>query len=193
MELIQIHGRQPDNRAIEAVTEVLRSGGIAIIPTDTLYALVCNGLNPKAIEKICNIKGLTDKHLLSVICKDMSQAAQYARIENKAYRIMKDALPGAVTYILPPSNTLPKAFKGRKTVGIRVPDNNFARTVAEELDAPLMCTSVVCEEPGNPDSVEWTYESNPEIELLIKADELPGVPSTIIDLQNPDEPQILRQ
>lgn len=193
MNIIQIYGRQPDTRAIESVAEVLRRGGIAIIPTDTLYALVCNGLNSKAIEKLSQIKGLTEKHLLSVICKDMSQAAQYARIENKAYRIMKDQLPGPVTYILPASNTLPKAFKGRKTVGIRVPDNDFARAVAQELDAPLMCTSVACDEPGNPDSVEWTYEANPDIELIIKADILSGVPSSIVDLQNPDQPEIIRQ
>lgn len=193
MEIIQIYGRQPDTRAIESVADVLRGGGIAIIPTDTLYALVCNGLNSKAIYKLCQIKGLTEKHLLSIICRDLSQAAQYARIENKAYRIMKDALPGAVTFILPPSNSLPKAFKGRKTVGIRIPGNAFARAVAEELDAPLMCTSVVCEEPGNPESVEWTYEANPDVELLVKADTLPGVPSSIIDIQNPDQPEILRQ
>ena len=193
MNIIQIYGRQPDTRAIESVAEVLRRGGIAIIPTDTLYALVCNGLNSKAIEKLSQIKGLTEKHLLSVICKDMSQAAQYARIENKAYRIMKEQLPGPVTYILPAANTLPKAFKGRKTVGIRVPDNDFARAVAQELDAPLMCTSVACDEPGNPDSVEWTYEANPDIELIIKADILSGAPSSIVDLQNPDQPEILRQ
>ncbi|MBD5163261.1 MAG: threonylcarbamoyl-AMP synthase [Bacteroidales bacterium] len=193
MNIIQIYGRQPDTRAIESVAEVLRRGGIAIIPTDTLYALVCNGLNSKAIEKLSQIKGLTEKHLLSVICKDMSQAAQYARIENKAYRMMKDQLPGPVTYILPAANTLPKAFKGRKTVGIRVPDNDFARAVAQELDAPLMCTSVACDEPGNPDSVEWTYEANPDIELIIKADILSGAPSSIVDLQNPDQPEILRQ
>lgn len=193
MEQIQIFGRQPDTRAIEAVAETLRRGGIAIIPTDTLYALVCDGLNPKAIEKLCRIKGLTEKHLLSVICKDLSQAARYARIENKAFNVMKESLPGPVTYVLPASNTLPKAFKGRKTVGIRIPDNDFARAVAEELDGPMMCTSVVCEEPGNPDAVEWTYESDTDVDVFIHGEELGGMPSAIIDLQNPDEPEIMRQ
>lgn len=193
MEILEIHGRQPDTRAISAVTDALRSGGIAIIPTDTLYGLVCDGLNTKAIEKLCRIKGLTEKHLLSIICNDFKQAAHYARIDNRAFMIMRESLPGPITYVLPSSNTLPKAFKGRKTVGIRIPDNDFARAIAEELDGPVMCTSVECEEPGNPDSVEWSYESNEEVAVLIKSEELSGVPSMIIDLQDSSNPEIIRQ
>lgn len=136
MKIIENRGGV-DRRALQAAVDVIRDGGIVLYPTDTIYALGCDALNNRAIERLCRIKGLNPaKNTLAITCADLSQAAQYARIDNAAFRLLRDYLPGPFTFILPASTALPKAFKGRRTVGIRIPDCDFARAIAAELDSP---------------------------------------------------------
>ena len=134
----------PDSRHIATAVEALRRGAVIIYPTDTLYAFGCDALNARAVEALCRIKGINpEKNTLSIVCCDISQASEYARIDNRAFRILKDSLPGPYTYILPAATSLPKPFRGRRCVGVRVPDCNISRELARELGNPLMTSSVL--------------------------------------------------
>ena len=185
-----------DRRALDAAADALRAGDIIIYPTDTLYALGCDALNNRAIERLCRIKGLNpDKNFLSVVCSDLSQASEYAKIDNVAFRMLKHYLPGPFTFILPASTSLPKGFKGRKTVGIRIPDCEFARALAEELGHPIMTTSVPVVEDSSLDgaAVALALDSVADIVLAIDGGEGGNEGSTIIDCCDSRSPEILRQ
>lgn len=157
--LLNIHSENPDKRKIAQVIETLQNGGVIIYPTDTVYAFGCDINNQKAIEKICRIKGIDpNKTNLSFICSNISQITSYIKpINNSIFREMKATLPGAHTYILKANNTVPKLFKNRKkTVGIRIPDNNIALTLVEELGNPILSSSV-----KNTDDDIFDYYTDP--------------------------------
>lgn len=195
METLNFYGGSVDSRNIATAVKVLQDGGIVIFPTDTLYALGCDALNNRAIERLCAIKGLNpEKHLLSIVCDGISMASEYARIDNKTFRILKDNLPGAYTFILPPSTRLPRAFKGRKSVGVRVPDNDVARELARALGHPLLTTSVEIDDEAEvvePASIAMHYDGRADIIL----DNGPGgtVPSTIVDITDAASPEVVRE
>ncbi len=197
MEKLTIYPTSIDSRAIERAARVLDDGGLIIYPTDTVYAIGCDSLNNKAIERLCALKGINPaKQHLSVVCSDISQAAEYARIDNNAFKILKEYLPGPFTFILPTSPALPKIFKGRKEVGVRIPDNNIAREIARRLASPLLTTSV--EIPGNEtadprfaESIAAHYEDVAEI--VIDGGEGAGAPSTVVDITDSSSPEIVRQ
>lgn len=201
MKILTIYPGSVNDRHIAEAVGVLRDGGIIIYPTDTLYAFGCDALNNRAIERLCHLKGLNPaKNLLSVVCSDISQAAEYARIDNHAFRILKQYLPGPFTFILPSSTTLPKVFKGRKSVGIRVPDNEIALALARELGNPLMTSSIPLDdfadtgyvEAVDPRSVALKYENEGEIELAIDGGEGSTEPSTVVDILDSTSPEIIR-
>ncbi len=195
MEKLTFYGSQINSRHIDQAVEVLRDGGIIIYPTDTLYALGCDALNNRAIERLCRIKGINpDKQLLSIVCADISQAADYARIDNASFKVLKDCLPGAYTFILPASTHLPKVFKGRKSVGVRVPDCDIARELALKLEHPILSTSVEIANDAEavaPDSIAMYYEE--AADLILDAGDGGTVPSTIVDLSDPQAPEVIRQ
>lgn len=195
MKRLLFRGETVNSRNIDDAVRILRDGGVVIYPTDTVYALGCDALNNRAIERLCRLKGINpDKQLLSVVCASISQAAEYARIDNRAFRLMKDNLPGPFTFILPSASSLPKVFKGRKSVGIRVPDNAIALALAESLGNPVMTTSVSVENDDDiisPDALELAYRH--DADLLIDAGEGGSVVSTIIDCLDSSAPEILRQ
>ena len=197
MNIFRLYSDSLEGRFIEQSVEALREGNIIIFPTDTLYALGCDALNQRAIERLCRIKGINpDKNLLSIICCDISQASEYARIDNRAYRILKDYLPGPFTFILPASTKLPKVFKGRKTVGIRVPDSSVAREIARSLGNPLLTSSVELSDESShyitdPSLIADSYAS--DISIVIDAGESTTSPSTIVDLTDSYEPRVIRQ
>ena len=127
--LVKIYPENPNLREIDKVVNIMRDGGLVIYPTDTVYAIGCDALNVRAVEKICQLKGVNpQKSNLSIICYDLSNLSEYAKVSNAAFKLMKKNLPGAFTFILPTSSELPKIYKNRKEVGIRVPDNNIIRT-----------------------------------------------------------------
>ena len=195
MKRLLFRGETVNSRNIDDAVRILRDGGVVIYPTDTVYALGCDAPNNRAIERLCRLKGINlDKQLLSVVCASISQAAEYARIDNRAFRLMKDNLPGPFTFILPSASSLPKVFKGRKSVGVRVPDNAIALALAESLGNPVMTTSVSVENDDDiisPDALELAYRH--DADLLIDAGEGGSVVSTIIDCLDSSAPEILRQ
>lgn len=197
MQRITIYPTSIDTGAIAKAAETLDSGGIIIYPTDTVYAIGCDSLNNKAIEHLCAIKGINPaRQQLSIVCADISQAAEYARIDNRAFSILRSCLPGPYTFILPVSPKLPKAFKGRRTVGIRVPDNNITRALARELGRPVLSASLSA---GADD--EWDF-TDPEAlmvaylgkaDLIIDGGESDTHLSTVVDLTDSASPEIIRE
>jgi len=141
--LIRLYEQNPNRREIDKIISILREGGIIIYPTDTVYAMGCDALNVRAVEKICKIKGLNpQKNHLSIICPDLSNISEYAKVNNAVFKLMKRNLPGPFTFILNATNSLPKIYKNRKEVGIRVPNNNITLTLVKELGNPLLTASI---------------------------------------------------
>ena len=193
MKILKILENNINARYIDEVVDVLRDGGIVIYPTDTIYALGCDAMNNQAIERICAIKDMKSaKTNLSIICGDISEVAQYAKFDNRQFKLMKSNLPGPFTFILPALSKLPKAFKGRKTVGIRIPENNIALAIVEALGHPILTTSV--EGPDvdyitEPELIAETYSNT--VDIVIDSGRGESEPSTIVDCTG-GEPEIVR-
>ncbi len=195
MTILKMYPSSLNERYLDIAAETLRDGGIIIYPTDTLYAIGCDALNSRAIERICKIKGINpQKTGLSIICDGLSQAAEYARIDNRAFKILKRYFPGPFTFLLPVATTLPKVFKGRKVVGIRIPDNPIATSLATRIGNPLLTTSVTDEGDGSviyPESLAMKYDST--VDLLIDGGEGSDIPSTVVDITDSSSPAIIRE
>ena len=162
--LLKIYPENPNIRDISQVVNVLRDGGLVIYPTDTIYAIGCDALNVRAVEKICKIKGRDpSKTNLSIICYDLSNISEYAKVDNATFKLMKKHLPGPFTFILNATTNLPKIYKNRKEVGIRIPDNNIVRTLVHELGNPILTMSIreedeILEYATDPELIEEKYE-----------------------------------
>lgn len=196
MEYVRIYPENPNPRDVERTVALLRSGGIIIYPTDTLYAIGCDALNVRAVERICRLKNIdTRKALLSIVCPDLSMLSQYAKVSNNHFKLMRRNLPGAFTFILPTSSQLPHIYKNRKTVGIRVPDNAIARALAQELGNPLMSTSIApahteIEYLTEPDLIREEYDRT--VDLFVDGGLGGHRPSTIIDCST-ETPEVTRE
>lgn len=196
MKRVRIYEEKPNEAEIAKAVKVLRDGGIVIYPTDTVYALGCDALNVRAVERICQIKGINPQKVnLSIICRELSWVSEYAKLSNLYFKLLKRNLPGAFTFILPTSSSLPKIYKNRKTVGIRIPDNAITLALVEALGNPLLTTSVAIdeEEPEygtDPELIAERYES--VADLIIDGGEGGTIPSTTVDCTG-DEPVILRE
>jgi tRNA threonylcarbamoyl adenosine modification protein (Sua5/YciO/YrdC/YwlC family) len=196
-ELIKIYPENPNPREIKRAVDILRKGGLIIYPTDTVYGLGCDITNTRALERIARIKGIKlEKANWSFICADLSNLSDYVRqIDTATFKILKRALPGPYTFILPGNNNLPKEFKKKKTVGIRVPDNAISKALVEALGNPIVSTSIRDED----ELLEYT--TDPEL-ILEKWDNLVDLVidggyggnkgSTIIDLSE-GEPIVVRE
>jgi len=196
-EFIKLYNDNPNPNAIRKIVQVLQKGGLIIYPTDTVYGLGCDITKTKALERIARIKGVKlAKANWSFVCADLSNLSDYVRqIDTPTFKILKRALPGPYTFILPGNNSLPKAFKNKKTVGIRVPDNNIAKSIVEALGNPIVSTSIRDED----DVIEYT--TDPEliyekwqnlVDIVIDGGYGDNVPSTVIDL-SVDEPLVIRE
>ncbi len=198
MNTIRMYPSSINDRYLDDVVETLRDGGIIIYPTDTIYAIGCNALDNQAIEKICRVKSIDPRRQsLSIVCCDLSQASEYARIDNSAYKVLNRNLPGPFTFLLPASHKLPKVFKGRKTVGVRVPDNAIAQAITRRLGNPILSSTVVLPEGSDP-----AYLANPmEIginyqglaDILIDGGDGQTAGSAVIDLTDSSAPEIIRE
>lgn len=188
MKTIRVWDNGLPRNVIDEIVRELRDGAIMVWPTDTLYGVACDALNPKAIDAVCRLKGLNpDKNTLSIVCSDISQASEYARIENEAFRLIKRLAPGPYTFILRAASRLPKAFKGRKTVGIRIPGYEPARAIADALGNPLLNTSIDFADEDyavSPGLIAEAYEGRADI-MLEGPDGLTE-PSTVIDCTTSD-------
>ena len=193
---IKIYPENPNPKAIDKVISVLRDGGLVIYPTDTVYAIGCDALNVRAVEKICQIKGVNpQKSGLSIICYDLSNLSAYAKVSNSAFKLMKKNLPGPFTFILPTSSELPKIYKNRREVGIRVPDNNIIRQLVKELGNPILTMSIHDEDEyieysTDPELIAEKYED--VVDVVIDGGMGGTEASTVIDCTS-DEFVIVRQ
>lgn len=199
MNTLRIYPTSINSRFIDEAAQTLASGKIIIYPTDSYYALGCSALSNRAIERLCGFKGINpQKQTLSVVCCDISQASEYALIDNRAYSVLRANTPGPFTFVLPSAPTLPKVFKGRRNVGIRVPDNAIARALADELGHPLLSASItgVCHDGAGTieaSAIEEAFENLDIASLMIDGGEGYCEGSTVVDLTDSASPQILRQ
>lgn len=195
--LIKLYKENPNQKVIDEVVEVLKEGGLIIFPSDTVYALGCDIMSKSALEKVARIKGVKlEKANLSFICEDLSNLSDYVRqIDTSTFKMLKRALPGPYTFILPSNNKLPSAFKKKKEVGIRVPDNAIPRAIVHTLGNPIISTSIkdedeVLEYTTDPELIleKWDHL----VDLVIDGGYGDNVPSTVIDLTG-DEPILIRK
>lgn len=196
-ELIKLYEENPEQKKIAKITDILKDGGLIIYPTDTVYGLGCDINNHGALKRIAQIKGYKkiEKANLSFMCKDMSNLSQYVQINNATFKLLKRNLPGPFTFILPGSNQLPATFKKRKTVGIRIPDNNICQALIETLGNPILTTSI----KDDDEIIEYT--TDPEliyekwhkiVDVIIDAGNGGNTPSTVVDLTY-QTPTVIRE
>lgn len=195
-EFIKIYEENPDPEEIKKVVSVLKKGGLVIYPSDSVYALGCDITNYKALEKVARIKGVKlDKANFSFVCESISNISDYVNhISTPTFKILKRSLPGPYTFILPGNNNLPKAFKKKKEVGIRVPDNEIALAIVRELGNPIVSTSIydedeIVEYTTDPELIYEKWENL--VDLVIDGGYGGNIPSTVINLCG-DEPELIR-
>lgn len=194
--LVSIHPVNPQQRLIQQVVDALKSGGIIIYPTDTIYGLGCDINHPKAIEKICRIKNIEPKKAqLSFICRDLSHLSDYTKsIDTPLYRVLKNNLPGPFTFILPASRMVPKILKSKKdTIGLRIPDNNICMSILETLDNPILSASLpgeYVEEYTDPEMIEEVFGK--QVDFVVDGGPGGVVPSTVVDCTG-NQWEVIRQ
>ena len=196
-QFIKIYPENPNEKEIAKVVKVLRDGGLIIYPTDTVYGLGCDITNTRALERIAKLKGIKlEKANFSFVCHDLSNLSDYVKqIDTATFKILKRALPGPYTFILPGNNDLPKEFRKKKTVGIRVPDNNIALEIVRMLGNPIVSTSIhdedeVLEYSTDPELIYEKWQN--KVDLVIDGGYGDNVGSTIIDLSG-YEPVVVRE
>ncbi|MEH6530829.1 MAG: L-threonylcarbamoyladenylate synthase [Photobacterium frigidiphilum] len=194
-QFFYVHPETPQARLMTQAVAIIRNGGVVVYPTDSGYALGCQLENKQALERICQIRRLNDKHNFTLLCRDLSEIANYARVDNAAFRLLRSNTPGAYTFIFKGTKEVPRRLMNpkRKTIGIRIPNNAIALALLEELGEPLMSTSLIL---PNSD----VAESDPEdirdklehaVDLIMNGGYLGEQPTTVIDFSN-DEMEVLR-
>lgn len=198
MNVLRIYPSSINTKAIDLVADTLRDGGLAVYPTDTAYAVGCSALNKQATEKLCRLKRIDPaRHTLSIICADISQASRFAHIDNEAFAILRAYTPGPYTFILKASPTLPKVFKGRKQVGLRIPSNPIPTAIAAALDCPILTTTLAIPdvergETVYPHNVEPLAEQL-DADIMIDGGQTQAEISTVVDITDPDNPVVIRR
>jgi len=196
-KFIKIYPENPNEKEISRVVKILKEGGLVIYPTDTVYGLGCDITNTKALERIARIKGIKlEKANFSFVCSDLKNISDYVRqIDTPTFKILKRALPGPYTFILPGNNNLPKEFKKKTTVGIRVPDNNIAIELVKQLGNPIVSTSIydedeVLEYTTDPELIFEKWQNL--VDVVIDGGYGDNYASTVIDLSG-SEPEVIRE
>ncbi len=192
----QIHPDNPQPRLIRQAAEIIDAGGIVALPTDSSYALVCHLDDKDAVDRLRRIRGIDDKHHLTLLCRDLSEIANYARVDNKQYRLLKAATPGPFTFILEATREVPRRLShpSRKTIGLRVPENAIAQSLLEQLSQALIGTTLIpagSDAPLNdPDEIRDNLQR--QVELVIDGGSCSLEPTTVVDLTG-DSPVVLRR
>lgn len=196
-KLIKIYNENPNEKQIQEVVRILQNGGIIIYPTDTVYGLGCDITKTRALERIAQIKGIKpEKANFSFVCESLSNISDYVKqIDTSTFKMLKRALPGPYTFIFEGNNNLPSVFKKKKTVGIRVPDNNIARAIVAELGNPIISTSIydedeIIEYTTDPELIFEKWENI--VDAVIDGGYGDNTPSTVIDLTQ-GEPVLVRE
>jgi tRNA threonylcarbamoyl adenosine modification protein (Sua5/YciO/YrdC/YwlC family) len=195
-QFFQIHPENPQLRLIRQAAQIIQSGGIVALPTDACYALVARLGDKAAEQRLRRIRGIDEKHLLTLLCRDLSEIAIYSLVDNARYRLLKSATPGAYTFILEATKEVPRRLShpSRKTIGLRVPDNAIAQALLEELGQPLLGTTLILPGAEQPlsDADEIRDGLAKQIDLVIDGGACSLEPTTVIDLTGP-EPELIRQ
>jgi tRNA threonylcarbamoyl adenosine modification protein (Sua5/YciO/YrdC/YwlC family) len=195
-QFFQIHPDNPQLRLLKQAAQIIHGGGLVALPTDSCYALVCHLDDKRAVERLRQLRGIDDKHHLTLLCRDLSEIAQYARIDNRQYRLLKATTPGPYTFILEATKEVPRRLShpSRKTIGLRVPENNIARCLLEELGQPLIGATLIL--PGedlpltDPNEVRERLER--QVDLVIDGGACSLEPTTVVDLTE-EEPVLVRR
>ncbi len=194
-QFFQIHPDNPQARLIKQAAQIIHAGGIVALPTDSCYALVCHLDDKGAVEKLRRIRGIDDKHHLTLLCRDLSEIALYARVDNRQFRLLKAATPGPYTVILEATREVPRRLShpSRKTIGLRVPENAIALALLEELGQPLIGTTLITPDNELLNDPEDIRERMAKLlDLVIDGGACAMEPTTVIDL-SAAEPALLRQ
>jgi len=195
-QFFHIHPDNPQPRLIAQAAQIIRSGGIVALPTDSCYALVCQLDDKDAVTRLRRIRHVDDKHHLTLLCRDLAEIANYARVDNQQYRMLKAATPGPYTFILEATKEVPRrvSHPSRKTIGLRVPENTIAQELLQELAQPLLGTTLILpgdEQPlTDPDDVRERLEK--QVELVIDGGACSFEPTTVIDMTGA-QPELRRQ
>jgi tRNA threonylcarbamoyl adenosine modification protein (Sua5/YciO/YrdC/YwlC family) len=196
-QFFQIHPDNPQLRLIKQAAQIIHGGGIVALPTDSCYALVCQLDNKDAVERVRRIRGVDDKHHLTLLCRDLSEIAQYAKVDNRQYRLLKAATPGPYTFILEATKEVPRRLShpSRKTIGLRVPENQIAHALLAELGQPLIGTTLILPDQDDAltDADDIRNRLEKQIELVIDSGACSLEPTTVIDLSDDDQPVLVRQ
>jgi len=194
-QFFYVHPDNPQGRLMKQAAEMIKNGGVIVYPTDSGYALGCHIGDKKALERICQIRNISKEHNFTLVCRDLAEIAEYARIDNTAFRLLKNNTPGAYTFIFKGTKEVPKRLlnEKKKTIGIRIPANNIAQALLAELKEPIMSTTLIM--PGA-DMAEYDPEHirdilNGQVKLIINGGYLGESPTTVVDFSE-GEPVILR-
>jgi tRNA threonylcarbamoyl adenosine modification protein (Sua5/YciO/YrdC/YwlC family) len=195
-QFFEVHPDNPQPRLLKQAAQILHEGGIAAIPTDSSYALVCHLDDKAAAENLRRLRGVDDKHMLTLLCRDLSELATYARVDNRCYRLLKLGTPGPFTFILQATKVVPRrvSHPQRRTIGLRVPDHRTTQALLAPLGQPLLATTLIApgeREPMNDaQSIRGRYQKT--VQAIVDAGACPMQPTTVIDLSG-DEPVVVRQ
>ena len=194
-QLFEVHPDNPQPRLLKQAVQILHTGGIAAIPTDSSYALVCHLDDKAAAEQLRRVRGVDDKHHLTLLCRDLSELASYARVDNRQYRLLKLGTPGAFTFILEATKEVPRRLShpARRTIGLRVPDHRVTQELLSLLGQPLLATTLIppgeSEPMNDPHQIRARFQKT--VQAVVDAGACPMQPTTVIDLSG-DEPVLVR-
>ena len=195
-QYFEVHPENPQPRLLKQAAQILHAGGIAAIPTDSSYALVCHLDDKAAAEALRRIRGVDDKHHLTLLCRDLSELASYARVDNRQYRLLKLGTPGPFTFILEATKEVPRRLShpSRRTIGLRVPDHRVTQALLALLGQPLLATTLIppgdSEPMNDPQSIRMRFEKT--VQAVVDAGACPMQPTTVIDMTG-DAPVLVRQ
>ncbi|MGO4378609.1 L-threonylcarbamoyladenylate synthase [Pseudoduganella sp. RAF53_2] len=195
-QFFQIHPANPQLRLIKQAAEIIHGGGIVALPTDSCYALVCHLDDKSAVEKLRRIRGIDEKHHLTLLCRDLSEIGVYARVDNRQFRLLKAATPGPFTFILEATRCVPRRLShpSRKTIGLRVPENAIVEALLAELQQPLLGTTLILPDEDEPltDADTVCERIGKQIDLIVDGGACSFEATTVVDLTG-DEPELVRQ
>ncbi|MGA1289095.1 MAG: L-threonylcarbamoyladenylate synthase [Rubrivivax sp.] len=194
-QTFEVHPTHPQPRLLKLAAQILHDGGVAAVPTDSSYALACHLDDKSAAEALRRIRGVDARHHLTLLCRDLSELATYARVDNQQYRLLKRATPGPYTFILEATREVPRRLShpSRRTIGLRVPDHPVTQALLQTLGQPLLATTLIPPgetEPLN-DAQDIEERYGRQLQAIVDAGACPALPTTVIDLSG-DEPQVVR-
>lgn len=196
-QFFEVHPVQPQVRLLKQAADIIAKGGVVAIPTDSSYALVCRLDDKSAVDALRRVRSVDDRHLLTLLCRDLSELAAYARVDNQQYRLLKLGTPGPFTFILEATKEVPRrvSHPSRRTIGLRVPEHPVCQGLLEQLGEPLLATTLILPDHDTAlnDADEIRAALDKRIQAIVDAGACSMTPTTVIDLSKGGEPEVVRQ